>query len=201
MAATSTIIMISPQLDTLNDSMQSLKAVLDHQPFWNTSLFGALIGAALGLLPFLYLLYKDRPIIRIRIHTIFVPPPAGINQNQVRGGFSLTISNSGRRPITVKNMFLRFKDGDRLVFPESCFIGGNSGLPRVIGEGNSHWVGILGGDLAEPFLKKQCYPIRAGFEDALGKAYKCKTSAKFWDAVFTADGKDKMNFVPPRANQ
>ncbi|MEI6057558.1 MAG: hypothetical protein WCQ60_01120 [bacterium] len=197
MIATSTVLMLSPQLDTLNTSLQGINAALDHQPFWNTSLFGAILGGAFGLLPFLYLLYKDRPIIKVRVHSVFVPPPTGINQNQVRGGFSVTIANSGRRPITVKNVYLKFKDGDRLIFPDDCFIGGVSGLPRVIGEGNSHWVGILAGKIAQPFLKKQCYPVTAGFEDALGKAYKCRTSKKFWEGVFAADGKDKLDFTTP----
>jgi hypothetical protein len=79
----------------------------------------------------------------------------------------------------------------------SNFIGGNSGLPKLLGEGNSHWVGVLGGQIAEPFLKKQCYPIEACYEDALGKVYKCKTSKKFWDGVFAADGKGKKDFTPP----
>ncbi|MGD0328450.1 MAG: hypothetical protein ABSB00_01910 [Minisyncoccia bacterium] len=186
--ATSTILLSSPQFNAINASLHSIAFSLQNQSFLNTQLFAAVVGAALGLMPSLYLLYKDRPRIKVKVGHILVPIPS---ISHIDNGFSVAISNSGRRPITVERIFLPFKDGESLVFTsESSFVGGSSGLPKVLGEGNSHNVAVLAGEVAEAFLRKQSYPVAACYGDALGNVYKCKTTQEFWDTMFRVQASD-----------
>ena len=183
--STSTILQYSYQLNEINASLQGIVSVLRNQPFYNTQLFAVIVTGCLSLIPWLYLLYKDRPIIKVTVSNVFVPTSLG---NNLLNGLSITARNYGRRPITLSNVYLRFKDGESLVFmSNSNFVGGTSGLPKILEGGNSHMVAIIAGELGESFLKKQCYPIYACYGDALGHVYKAKTSEKFWNIMFKVE--------------
>jgi hypothetical protein len=184
-ASTSTIVIASSQFNAINASLHGVVAALQNQSFWNTQLFAAIIGAALGLLPFLYLVYQDRPRIKVRINTVLVADTA-----RPRTGFSINVANFGRRAITLERVFLRFADGESLVFMSNTnFVGGSSGLPKTLREGTSHSVVILTGTVAEPILKK-AHPVAACYADALGEVYTAKTNKEFWETLFKVAAKD-----------
>lgn len=190
MTSTSTITLSGTQIQQIILTLQGIADALKSQPFWNTQWFAAIVGAAIGMIPSFYLLYKDRPIIKVRSgHALAAMPPAG----QIRNGFWASIANSGRRPITVNDFSLLFKDGSRLLFPsESLFVGG-SRLPKILDEGNSHMVTIQAGVIADEVHKKGDYPVAACFKDAVGRPYKCDITREFWDNLFkVAAGEDSL---------
>jgi len=174
------IILINNQLIGINQSLNGILYFAQHNSFWNSQLFGTLIGASIGLIPFLYLIYKDRPIIKVEAqYSIF-----GMTGQLVNDGISIKIFNKGRRDILLESFFFEFSDREKLVFTsDSSFIGG-SGLPRKLEGGSSHTVYILSGELSSPFFKKQDYPIYACYNSALNKKYKCSIKRKFWDCLF-----------------
>jgi len=191
----STILSFSTEFNAINISLQEISTILKNQPFWNTQLFGIIIGAMVGLIPFFYLLYKDRPIIKVRAEHVHVSPFLG---SLIHDGLSITISNFGRRPINIENVFLKFADGESLLFMSNKnFIGGNSGLPKNLTEGSSHTVVISAGEIARPFMQKKNfkgdkdYPVYACCTNSLGRVYKCKISRKSWYALFQPDDSDK----------
>ncbi len=181
------ILIDSRQFNQLNGTLQSIAASAQHQPFWNTQIFAAIIGAALGLIPALYLFWKDRPIIKTKISASFV----ALSFDRMRTGFSVSIYNHGRRAINLNRIYLKFKDGETLVFlNESNFVGG-SGMPRALGENASHSVTILAQEVTDGILRKNNeYPICACYSDALGKEYRAKTSKEFWVDLFKSAEKD-----------
>lgn len=198
MTATSTILLSIDQFSAINLSLHNIVQALQNQSFFNGQLFAAVVGAFLGLLPSLYVLYKDRPRIKIKTRQILTTTPAG----GLRSGFSISIYNHGRRPIILKNVYLKFKDEESLVFMDnSNFVGGNSGLPKTLTEGDSHMVAVLAGEIAFPLIKKQqkvgkeIYPEWACYENAVGKVYKCKTSEKFWKTMFAAENQSARTDV------
>jgi hypothetical protein len=185
LTSTTTVLINASQFQTLISALHS-------ESFWNTQLFAAVVGAFLGLMPSLYLLYQDRPRIKVKIDQIFVPyTTPGISH--VDTGFSVSIYNTGRRAINLKNIYLGFKDGESLVFiNESNFVGGRSGLPKSLGENDSHTVAILASVVAQTLREKQMYPVKACYADAVGNVYPVKTSKAFWDKVFRlAEGDSK----------
>lgn len=170
-------VMVNQAVD-ISNSLKDIAAQNHH--FYDTPLFAALVGATFGVLPFLYQMWKDRPIIQVKIDTVFVA-----SSIMVEKGISITIYNHGRRPVVLKNVFLKFDDDSALLFiANSNFVGLSSGLPMSLNEGNSHSVTILAGTIAMDFLKKQTYPTHACYSDALGNEYKCKTTKDFWDDLF-----------------
>ena len=172
-------------LNAINVSLQNITVALRIQPFWNTQWFAAIIGAAIGLTPSFYLLYKDRPIIKLKKWHSFVSLG-----NRIQNGFSVEIGNSGRRPITVASFYLKFRDGKSMVFVDPTLFVGGSGLPKVLNEGNSHSVTLLADALESDIHKKDYYPVAACYEDALGQVYKCRLSRKFWDTLFKVNASD-----------
>lgn len=159
-------------------ALQNIAAELHYQPFWNTQWFAAVVGAAIGLVPSFYLLFKDRPSIKVEIgYSLF-------KQTKIRSGIWVKISNSGRRPITITSIFLEFDDGETLVFLDNSLFVGGSDLPKIIDEGGAHTVTIRAGEIAFEINKKGKYPALACYRSATGRVYKCKMSKKFWDTFF-----------------
>jgi hypothetical protein len=167
------------QLNLINSSLDKIYTALQYQSFFNSQLFGAIVGALLGLLPFLYLLYKDRPIIALKYEFIYTNTGSFLQK-----GISVTITNSGRRPTTIKSFFFELPSKESLVFLNNGIFLMGGDMPKKLEEASSFTVGILAGDLALDFLKKQQYPKYACFRDALGKVYKCKVSNEFWEHLF-----------------
>ena len=170
-------------ISQLNQINSSLEQIAHHtQPFWDTQLFGVLIGGLLGLLPWLYTVWKDRAIIKVKAQPAMYFSPSGLPQK----AFSIQIINFGRRPVTINDVHLLFKDGGTLIFPTpSLFVEGASGLPKILNESSSHSVTLFAASVSQEFFKKQEYPIAACYRSATGKIYKTKTNKKFWDIVFT----------------
>jgi hypothetical protein len=100
-----------------------------------------------------------------------------------QSGLSITVVNTGRRPLTISDVFLAFKNGDSLIFPTSAFYGG-SGLPKVLEENTAYTATILAGDMGADLLVKQEYPVAACFRSATGRIYRRTISNKLWDAVY-----------------
>lgn len=151
--------------------------------------YGAIV-ATVGAGVTLWNVWRDRARIRVKINHTLIPRPI---TNGIRSGFSISIYNHGRRAVVVDKVYLKFADGESLVFlSNSSFVGGESGLPKILGEGESHSVVILAGEIAEPLLKKQVYPISANFCDALGKEYKAKTKQEFWEMMFKSASTDPI---------
>jgi hypothetical protein len=177
-----TITGVASQLNGINASLQKITILLQNQPFWDTQLFAVVLGALLGLLPFIYLVWKDRPIIKVEVSQALIPFD-GLG-GRLSNGLTIKISNSGRRQITLQGVFLVFKSGETLIFPKDNLFVGGSRLPVTLTENTSHEVIILSGDLAKPVHKKQEYPIAACYRSATGRVYKCKMKTKFWDNIF-----------------
>ena len=177
------LISVAAQLKDTNANLQNIAAALQNRPFTDSQVFAVLVGGILGLIPYLSQVYFDRARIRLSIQHIFIPHTG---TNAVTHGIQITISNSGRRPIKVEKVFLKFKDGEAMLFlSDSLFINGSSGLPMTLNEANSHSVFIAAGSIARSIRQKGVYPIIAGFSDALGKEYKTKNiSSEFWDLLF-----------------
>ncbi len=188
---TTSVILNTQQFTQINYALQVIASAAQHQAFWNTQLFAALVGAAIGLFPFIYLLYLDRPRINVKVDHVWIAGGLGI----VQSGISATISNAGRRSIIVEKVYLKFKDGSSLIFiDDKSFANGVGGLPKELRENTSHATAILAGTIARDLLKKQQYPIEVGFSDALGNLYRRKTSSKFWGRVFPAqETEDSVN--------
>jgi hypothetical protein len=168
-------------LGAINTSLQNIALALRVQPFWNTQWFAAVVGAAIGLTPSFYLLYKDRPIIKVGAG----PALFRTSGNQVEKALWVKISNTGRRSITVSSTFLKFKNGETMVFfDDGLFIGG-SGLPKVINEASSHTVNVSIPGIEADIRKRKDYPVAACYRDALGKEYEAKLSRELWEKLFT----------------
>ncbi len=151
--------------------------------------YGAIV-ATLSAGITLWNVWRDRARIRVKISHALIPHPI---VNGVRSGFSVTIYNHGRRVVIIDKVYLKFTDGESLVFlSDSNFVGGTSGLPRSLGEGESHTVVIMAGEIAQPLLQKQSYPTSANFCDALGREYKAKTKQKFWEKMFSSASTDTI---------
>ncbi len=177
--ATRTVALSDSQFSAPNDSLKEVVNALHSQPFWETQLFAVFVGAIIGLLPTVYLLYNDRPKIKVGVNHILAP-----QGDLISNGFSITISNSGRRPVNITRVFLRFKDGSSLVWlDDSDLVYGTNQLPISLGEGKVHSVTILAYSVAQALDTKQEYPIAACYADALGNEYVCKTKPIFWETL------------------
>ncbi len=175
------VIASSSQIQAMVQALQEVATAVRSQPFWNTQWFAATVGALVGLTPSLYLLHKDRAIIRVTFGHILMS--VGANQ-RIRSGLWMKIANSGRRPITVEDVFLQFASGETLIFlDDSLFVGGR-GLPKTLQEGNAHSVNLLAGSLAPEVLEKGHYPVAVCFRDALGRVYKREVGTEFWETFF-----------------
>jgi hypothetical protein len=176
------------QLSLINSSLEKINISLQSESFFSSQLFGAIVGGLLGLLPFLYLLYKDRPIIKLKHEFIYTT----VN-SFAQKGISVTISNHGRRPITIKNFFFELKTKESLVFLDhSIFLFGGD-MPKKLEESSSFSIGILAGDIARDILEKQQYPKYACFRDAVGKVYRCEIPQKFWENLFRKENSSHNN--------
>ncbi len=176
-ATTTTIIFSSPQLSQLNVSLQDIVDVLKHQSFFNTPLFAAIIGLVGGLLPFFYLLYKERPIIKISVNPGYLIDTSG----SLPTVMTVKIKNFGGRPTNICDFFMQFDNGDSVIFPtDNGFVYGK-GLPKIIDEKNSHSVVIYVNYLMVELNRYEKYPKFVCFSDALGKNYSHKISNKFWN--------------------
>jgi hypothetical protein len=179
--ATKTVAFSDVQFSTLNNSLQDIVTSLGNQSFFETQLFAVFVGALVGLLPTVYLLYMDRPRIRVGVNHILAP-----RGDLVSNGFSINISNSGRRPVNITRVFLRFKDGSSLVwFEDSDLVYGTNQLPMSLGEGQAHSVTVLAYSLAQALDTKKEYPVAACYADAVGNEYICKTKPAFWETVLS----------------
>lgn len=177
--ATRTVMLSDNQFSILNDSLKEVVIAIQSQPFWETQLFAVLVGAVIGLLPTVYLLYNDRPKIKVSVNHILAP-----QGDLISNGFSINISNSGRRPVNISRVFLRFKDGSSLVWlDDSDLVYGTNKLPLSLGEGEAHSVTILAYSVAQALDTKKEYPIAACYADALGNEYVCKTKTTFWETL------------------
>ena len=179
---TPAISVANSQLISINTSLQKIASMSQGQPFWSTQLFAAIVGALFGLIPFIYLIWKDRPIIKVKVSQSLVP----INHlgGKVRNGLTIKVSNTGRRQVTISDVFLKFKNGETMIFPNDALFVDGRRLPKTLTESTSHTVIILTGDLAQGILKKQEYPVEACYRSVTDKVYKCKISKKFWDNIF-----------------
>jgi hypothetical protein len=185
---TTTVFLSNPQLNQINTSLQTIAAAAQHQTFFGTQLFAALVGGLIGLVPFAYLIWQDRPKIKVKADRVWIPRPV---DDGVCAGLSATIYNSGRRSIMVEHLYLRFKDGSSLVFlSEKSFVGA-SGLPKTLEPSTSHTVAILAGTIAGDFLKKESFPVAVCFSDALGNVYQDKTPIKFWEDMIQAENEQE----------
>lgn len=172
-------------LSSTNDILAAIATSLEHKTFWDSQILGTFLGAALGLIPFFYLLLTDRPKIKVKLKQSLISIGG-----KVLPAASVEINNSGRRPITVTSVFFKFADGKNLFFvDESLFVGG-SGLPKRLDERSSHSVVIMAAEFAATLHKEQRYPIAACFSDALGNTYKRKTRQKYWDSLFSLKGSE-----------
>lgn len=178
---------IATQLGFINTALQGIAVALRVQPFWNTQLFAAVVGAVLGFTPSLYLFYKDRPRIKVKMG-----PSIFLVSGKARTCIWISISNSGRRPVKVSSAFLKFKDNTTLVFiQESAFVGG-SGLPIVLDQNNpSHTVNILVKDIQPEIQKRNSYPVAGCYRDAIDKVYQHKMSKKSWENIFKVAASDE----------
>ncbi len=173
------------ELTAINSSLQNIAYTLQHQSFWNSPLFAAIVGAVagalLGLLPFLWLLYKDRPIIKVKAQIDWFVSAANTHPRKV---LSIKIYNSGRRAANITSIYLRFASGESLVFlTDAAFIGGYP-LPFKLEENSSRSVSIVAGSIAQTVLEKQVYPVAACYSDALGNVYQHKLASDFWERFF-----------------
>jgi hypothetical protein len=151
--------------------------------------YGAIV-ATIGAAVTLWNVWRDRAKIRVKISYALIPHSL---MSRMRSGFSIVIYNFGRRKVVIDKVYLKFSDGESLIFlSDFNFVGGTSGLPRNLEEGESHTVIILAGKISQSLLQKKAYPVAAIFCDALGREYKVKTKQKFWETVFDSASKDDL---------
>lgn len=142
--------------------------------------YGAILSTISAVVA-LWNIWRDRARIRTKVAHVFIPSIV----NRMQTGFSITASNFGRRGVLLDRVYLRFADGSSLVFFDgSSFVSGTSGLPRNLGEGESHTVAIYAESVADAIRQQKVSPTHAIFCDALGREYKAKTSQRFWNRVF-----------------
>lgn len=187
--ATSTVLLGAQQFNQVNAALQSIVSATQNQSFWNTQIFAAIVGGLIGLIPFGYLMYLDRPRIKVKSDQVWIP--RGV-LNEVRIGFSASIYNSGRRAITVDRMYLRFRDGSALAFLGEASFAGASGLPKLLTENSSHTVAIFANKIAKDILKKESFPIAICYSDALGKEYCVPTTSEFWQKLFKLENEHEQ---------
>ncbi len=189
--STSTVVMNNTQFSEVTSALTQIASALNKTPaFWETQVFAVFVGGFLGLLPFLYLLYKERPIIKLELSRIFVPDVYG----DLKDGFAVTISNHGQKSIVLSRFYLRFPDGESLVFiGGNGLVGGTDGLPLKLEGGNSHSIMVLATSTAEFCKTKGQFPVAAYIASALGKTFKIRTSNDFWEGLFISAGLYKKN--------
>lgn len=175
------ITFLTPQPEPIVLALQNIALALRVQPFWNTQWFAAMIGAVVGLIPSLYLLYKDRPQIKVKVaHSLI----SFLSPNTIKNGISINLLNFGQRPIVANSVFFEFVDGTTMVFFDDALFVGGSKLPKIIAGGDSHSVTVLADSLAPELHQKNMFPNAVCYRDAIGNEYRCKIPQEFWNTLF-----------------
>lgn len=119
-----------------------------------------------------YLAYKrDRPRVKVTAALSLI----GVSEECLIDAIWLEIVNIGRRPINIKNIFIKLKGGKKLMFLSVGVLAQKDfGLPIILGENESHEITFLQEELRMEIGGNNAFATHFCFTDSSGDQHCCK---------------------------
>jgi hypothetical protein len=145
------------------------------------TLYSAILSTATTILAIL-LFYKDRAIIQIKLSKGFLVLD---NSNEMPDVITITIINSGRRDLEIRQLFMTLQNDKSMLFLSGLYFysGGPDKLPIRLVEHSEFSSTMDARWLMGQMNDENGLPKWLGFTDATGKTHKQKIPKKFWKSL------------------